>query len=442
MQSRFMKGDKNPTLLILASSKRTEQSYMETFIESKKKNESKSTLVIDKPQWEIREDKNSKEKFKVAIGNKFLASEVLPLDVSEKDLSIFRDKGFTIIDVPMGYYENFIDDIDIALTDIAGISTSSSNRYISGPRLAKVRNTDIKNPFTQEIIEVGNDPEDTVQYYDFFDMEKIDRSMMEKPLYIHLDMSISGDKTGIAGVWIKGKKPPVEGQPASKELFYQLAFHVSVKAPKGFQISFEKNRQFIYWLREQGFAIKEVTSDTFQSADLLQQLSAHGYTTNILSVDRVDTDHICKPYQYFKSTIYEERIAFYENKHLTEEIIGLERNNNSGKIDHSPMGINEKDACDAVCGALWTASKHGEEFDFDYGDTLDVIIDVAEESTPGQEKEQLTLDFENELKRTSNIFSKELTKDKEDNKDSTYLDFGLGAATTDFDPFLDDGIII
>ena len=38
MQSRFMHGEYNPTLLILASSKRTEQSYMETFIEGKKKN--------------------------------------------------------------------------------------------------------------------------------------------------------------------------------------------------------------------------------------------------------------------------------------------------------------------------------------------------------------------------------------------------------------------
>lgn len=50
MQSRFMKGEFNPTLLILASSKRTEQSYMETFIETKKKQESKTTYVVDEPQ--------------------------------------------------------------------------------------------------------------------------------------------------------------------------------------------------------------------------------------------------------------------------------------------------------------------------------------------------------------------------------------------------------
>lgn len=44
MQSRFMKGTKNPTLLVLASSKRTENSYMETFIADKRKR-------IVRPHW-------------------------------------------------------------------------------------------------------------------------------------------------------------------------------------------------------------------------------------------------------------------------------------------------------------------------------------------------------------------------------------------------------
>lgn len=50
MQSRFMKGEKLPTLHLLASSKRTEQSFLESYIELKKRNESKTTLVIDEPQ--------------------------------------------------------------------------------------------------------------------------------------------------------------------------------------------------------------------------------------------------------------------------------------------------------------------------------------------------------------------------------------------------------
>lgn len=338
MKSRFMKGEKLPTLHLLASSKRTEQSFLETWIETKKKNESKTTLIVDEPQWVIRTDKDSPRKFVVAVGNKFLENEVLPLDVKEEDLQIYRDKGYQLMYVPMGYYENFLDDLDIALTDIAGISTSNAMNYISGVRWSNVRNNEIKNPFTKEVLEVGNDPKDKTQYYDFFDFSQLPKNMLSKPLYVHLDMSISGDKTGIAGVWIKGKKPQKEGEPPSQELFYRVAFSVAIKAPKGRQISFEKNRQFIYWLREQGLNVKGVSSDSFQSADLGQTLNARGYNYSTISVDRVK-DGKCEPYQVFKSAIYEERIEIYPTKLLTEEIIGLVRDGN-GKIDHTPAGVN------------------------------------------------------------------------------------------------------
>ena len=341
MQSRFMHGEDNPTLLVLASSKRTESSFMETFIEGKRKTDSKTTRVVDEPQWVIRTDKDSPNKFKVAIGNKFLTSEVLPLNVSEAEVKLMRDRGYRILDVPMGYYESFIDDIEIALTDIAGISTTNSNKYISGARIAQIKTDKFKNLFTKDIIEVGNGPDDFIQYKDFIDLSRLDSIAKSKPLYIHMDMSVTGDKTGIAGVWIDGKKQQKPGESASKELYFRLAFSVSVKAPKGYQISFEKNRQFIYWLKDQGFNVKGISTDTFQSVDTGQTLAAKGFNYSVQSMDRVGPDRICKPYQYLRSTIYEQRIAIYEDSILlTDELIGLQRDNNSGKIDHDPSGIN------------------------------------------------------------------------------------------------------
>lgn len=436
MQSRFMKGEVNPTLMVLASSKRTEQSYMETFIKQKQENDLGTTKIVDEPQWVIREDKDSPIKFKVAVGNKFLSSEVVPLDVTEKELQIYRDRGYTLIDVPMGYYENFIDDIDIALTDIAGISTSSSSRYFSGPRIAKVRSDEIQNAFIRDVIEVGNNPEDTTQYIDYFDMDRIDKSLLNKPLYIHMDMSISGDKTGICGTWILGKKPSTDEKNMSKDLLYRPAFCVSVKAPKGFQISFEKNRNFIYQLKELGFNIKGVSSDTFQSADTLQQLQAHGFNTTIISVDRVDTDRICKPYQMLRSVIYEERIQLFNNKLLVEELIGLERNNNTGKLDHTSSGINSKDSCDSLCGSVWNASQHAEEFDFEYGDTLEALIDIS--SIPStvleSDAQQMTVSFEEELMRVSNEFRADVVNKTEEENNTN------NSVSDDF--FIYEGIII
>ena len=397
MQSRFMKGEHNPTILLLASSKRTEQSYLETFIDKKKQNESKTTLVVDEPQWVIRTDKDSPIKFKVAVGNKFLSSEVLPLTATEELVKTYRDRGFKIIDVPMGYYENFLDDIDIALTDIAGISTSNSSRYIAGPRIAAIKKDYLKNPFTKEVIEVGNARDDKTQYSDFFDMSKVDKDMLHKPLYVHLDMSVSGDKTGIAGTWIKGKQA---GAEAGKELHYQLAFSVAVKAPKGHQVSFEKNRIFIRWLREQGFNIKGISTDSYQSYDLRQQLEMENFKCDMISVDKLQ-DKVCIPYLYLKNTIYEERLEMYDTVLLTEELLGLERNNNSGKVDHSPSGINSKDIADALCGSLYNASLHAEEFAFDYSENLQTMLSAN--NGDANDLSQITIDFEEELKQAMQI---------------------------------------
>lgn len=417
MQSRFMHGDRLPTLHILASSKRTDQSFLETYIDMKKKNESKTTLIIDEPQWVIRTDKDSPNKFNVALGNKFLESEVLPLDITEKEIQSYIDRGYTILKVPMGYYENFRDDLDIALTDIAGISTSNAMKYINGVRWSECRDDTLKNPFTKEILVVGNAKDDHAQYSDFFDMTRVPKDMMSRPLYIHLDMSISGDKTGIAGTWIRSKTASKEGENSSKSLFYQLAFAVSIKAPKGYQISFEKNRNFIYWLREQGFNIKGISTDTFQSYDTGQQLKAKGFNTDVISVDRVGSDRICQPYLVYKNAIYEKRYKTFKQDVLTEEIVNLERNGN-GKIDH-PLGgtVGSKDCADACCGSLFNASQHAEEFAYDFGEDLSTTFDVNDTS----KGVQLEVDFEKALNEIHDPL-KNYKKHNDDNNNNNNSD--------------------
>ena len=439
MQSRFMKGEKNPTLLAIASSKRTEQSYLETLIADKKKNESKTTLIIDEPQWVIRTDKDSPHKFKVAVGNKFLESELLPLDADERMVNLYRDRGFSILEVPMGYYENFRDDLDQSLTDIAGMSVSLSSRFISGQRWAECKSELYRNPFTKDVITVGNARDDTVEYKDFFDLSAVDPKLKKFPLYIHLDMSVSGDKTGIGGVWLIGKRIR-QNDHRSSDLYYQTCFSVSIKAPKGHQVSFRKNRDFIRWLKSQGFNIKGISSDTYQSYDLQQSLSAEGFNCSIISVDRC-TDKICIPYQTFKTAIYENRLIVYNKcEQLTEEVIGLEKNNDTGAIDHSPAGINEKDQVDSICGALYNASQHGEEFAQDFGETYETIISVNSGNYQN-DREQITIDFEEALKQIQDpLHLSNTDTQRTTNKDSR-MDFGFGKSQKLPSVNISDGIL-
>ena len=406
MKSRFMrqKGEVTylPTLNIIASSKNSEQSFLEEYIQTKKKNESKNTLIVDEPQWVVDSRKDSATKFYVAIGNRFLANELLPLTTTKEELSYFRAKGYNILEVPIGYLENFKENIDGALMDIAGIATSSSLKYISGARWEEIKVDTYKNPFVKDVIEVGTN--DDVQYKDFFDLSRVPSNLKTKPLFIHLDMSTGGkgkgDKTGIGGVWMVGKRPKVEGEDSSRELYFKVAFSVSVKAPQGYEISFDKNRQFIRWLREQGFNIKGISSDTFMAAQIQQQLSADKFNVATVSVDRLDTQtHQCLPYAYFKSTLYDKRLEVYrECDLLTEEVLGLERESD-GHIEHPESGTQgSKDQIDGVVGALWNASQHAEEFAYEFGESLETIINVNSDN-PNQFKQQVIVDFENELKR-------------------------------------------
>ena len=137
MKSRFMRTLPDgstylPTLNIIASSKNNEQSFLDSFIQTKKTNESKTTLIVDEPQWVVDSRKDNKVKFFVAIGNKFLANELLPLTTTEEDLKLYKQKGYSILPVPIGYYENFQDNLDGSLMDIAGIASQSTIKYISG----------------------------------------------------------------------------------------------------------------------------------------------------------------------------------------------------------------------------------------------------------------------------------------------------------------------
>ena len=374
MMTRFVHDGKNPTMLVVASSKRSDQSFMEEYIKTLEKREGGKTLIIDRAVWEVKPKGTFKEEtFFFGLGNKFLESIVIPKDDYGK-IEIYRERGYKIKTAPMDFYDAAKEDIEMFLCDYAGISSTSANKYMSSEAVLRCINKNYKNPLP-DIIETGNGTDDTAQYYNYFDVSWVPYELKNKPLFIHLDMSISGDMTGIAGVWITGKKPTTDGDPG-KDLSFRLAFSTSIKAPKGHQISFEKNRNFIRWLKSAGFNVKEVSSDTFQSYDLQQQLKSEGFNCSILSVDRVGTNKICAPYQFLRSSVYEQRMEMYKSDRLFDEFVDVERNITTGKVDHTPNG--HKDALDAVCGATFTASKHAEEYAFNYGENLKATVELNE----------------------------------------------------------------
>lgn len=229
MQTRFIYRGKNPTVMCLASSKKGEKAFLEEHMKQKIAEGGQNAIIVDKAVWEVKPPETYSGKiFNVAVGNKFLASEIIPDGVDPNE---YLMRGYTTISVPIEFEENFRNGIDRALCDYAGVASSNLTKYISGIRVVDTTDDRLQNPFTKDTIQVGDAKDDTIQYKDFFDMSRVPRELMGKPLFIHLDMSISGDKTGIAGVWITGKKASTEN--SAKELSFQMAFGVAIEAPKG-----------------------------------------------------------------------------------------------------------------------------------------------------------------------------------------------------------------
>lgn len=86
--------------------------------------------------------------------------------------------------------------------------------------------------------------------------------------------------------------------------------------------------------------------------------------------------------------------------------------------------------CDAVCGALYNASSHAEEYAFDYGENIDAAVDVSMGGNPDYDRKQISVDFEEALKQIKDPLGLKSDEKREEIKrqTETFLDFGMGSA--------------
>lgn len=366
MESRFMVEGRNYGMMFLVSSKATESSFLEAYIADQVK-KGYPIYVVDQPLWKVKPAAYSGKMFKVAVGNKYVPSRVIA-DGSPEDIKARCEAavqmGLKVIDVPVEHRQAFDQNLDKALQDVAGISTSVVTKTFSIEKILKCKHPVYTNPFRSEVVTIGVD--DKLKLQDFFDESLLPDEIRSAPIFIHLDASVSGDRTGLSGVGIVGTKEVTqysadfEAEPVvSEELVYQQVFTVGIQAPSDSEISFEKTRQFCYYLRDEvGLNIKYISTDGFQSVDTRQILKVKGFETGYTSLDRSPDG-----YDGLKSAISDQRIILLQGcQELDDELSDLERDNMTRKYDH-PVG-GKKDEADSLAGALLDASKHKDEFLF------------------------------------------------------------------------------
>ena len=316
--------------LFAVSSKKTDQDFLEDHISKQKAAGNEHLLVFDAPQWEILpEGTFSKERFWLAVGDKHRKGFVVQ-DESDEALAELRDQGYSLMQVPLDMKTNFLADFDVALRDLAGISVPGSMSFISQEAIDKCIGNR-RNPFYQDILEIGT--KDAYAIEDFFHWEFLTPEILHADWFIHLDLSLNDDKTGIGGSCITGRKEIIGDNKKAVSLpYFSHIFNISIKSPVGDKIPYAKITNFICWLRKKGAHIEKITRDQYQSEYIAQLLEGEGFDVEKVSLDRTPDGYVT-----LRSVLLEERVDMLHIELLENELIQLQRDGFSGIPDH-PVG--------------------------------------------------------------------------------------------------------
>jgi hypothetical protein len=369
MKSRFEKAGKLPGILFIASSKTTHEDFVSRRL--KEAVNDPTIFVRDYALWEIKpEDYYSAEKFKVLVGNETMPSKILEPGEFER-INGTLPENTLIIDVPEDFRHDFERDLEGAIKDIAGCSVVSVSPFIQ-------RREKIQDAVVQDAQTYGPDRH-------FFSKMEYDPSKggefiwakavrpTAEPVYgrntvtslrpiinpnamrhIHIDIGLKHDALGFCMAHVGSFKDVVRrgesGEHLERAPIYVVDLMLRVVPPPGDEIILGDVRRLIYEISQHGYTITSVSTDSFQSTDLVQQLNQKGFNAKIVSVDTST-----EPYENLKTALYEDRVFMYEHPKLLTELRQLQRDYRKRKIDHPQRG--SKDCSDALAGVMWTLSQ-------------------------------------------------------------------------------------
>lgn len=378
LSSRFSKGGSIQGRMYLISSAKSTNAVLESFIRD---NEGQPGMHVSRyKQWEVLPaSKFSGEWFKLAVGNELLQSYIMGTNVTDEQVKEAEMKGYEVIDVPLETLHRFEMDLNRTLIDTCGISVQSSYKYIPY-RIVEPCVSNGTNPFQTEVIKTGL--EDKYQIKDFFIPELVPEILYSKKLYVHCDLSKSGDMTGISCVAVLGYKNQErytdDGDTTLlKEIVFRHVFSVGIQCPPNDELSMIKVKDFIHYLKyELGWNIAGVSCDGYQSLMLLQSLKLDGFDTKEVSMDILKNKE-CVGYTTFRNVLVEQRIKLLKLTELIKEITNLEKNETTGKIDHPKQTTKilsdgtkvksvGKDISDSLGGAIYNAVLSVDVNELDY----------------------------------------------------------------------------
>ena len=337
-KSRFlMSGQGLPGVLCLVSSKR----YPGEFTEQKKEERENDIRVngfsriyyYDKRSWEILpEDRFSKETFKVFIGDESRQPRIM-----EEEEKVKKNDKELVLYVPVDYKNEFNKDLTEALREIGGISVLSHFPFLHNRELVfSGFDNDKKSILTADSANFDDKP---LGFYKKFQDQRW-------PRWVHVDLGLTSDSAGVVCGYVSHFKLLNMGDYFGYMPYIKIDFMLEVTPIRNGEVQFNKIRDLVVKLRKNGLPIMWVTYDTWQSADSLQMLAKEGFSTGLVSLDKSPT-----AYDFLKSALYEKRLEAPMHTKGYKELISLERDKETMKIDHPPNG--SKDISDALAAVVY-----------------------------------------------------------------------------------------
>lgn len=345
IRSRFKSKDRSTFFgkSIVISSKQSEMAFLEQYTQDMINKDPEHIYIFDKPQWEVIPIELSGETFNVAYGNKNAKSRIMS---SEENVEQTKQQGYKVLDIPIEYRKDFEDNLNRALTEVAGVSVSYIDKFFSREYVSNAVDKTRTNPFSQDVLIVGL--KDNKNYKDYFNSSLIPQEYQEEKIYMHFDTSKNKDRTGISAVSQSRTNP---------EEIHQL-FTIYIEAPKNDQICFKKHEDFVFYLYDElGWDIKNISSDGFNSAQLKQNFILHGIEADYISPDRTSI-----PYLSLQRLLYDGLLKIIEIPLLEKELFELNMVNDTQKIDHPVQG--SKDGSDSLACAVQNCINHRTNEDF------------------------------------------------------------------------------
>lgn len=346
-KSRFATKIPLPGLIILSSSTRHTDDFLDRRIAEVRTANEPDVEIFRHRQYDVQPaSRFSDERFRLLVGTAEYASRILE---DHERAGEHYPEDARIESVPMDYYYEFKHRPEDALRDVCGVSTVNLSPFITqrekildavrrwkaGGNSHPVRraNVDLVDHGMPVIIPEALD-EDTT-----------------KPRFVHIDLSKSKDRCGIAMVRVEDfVELQVDHGVWERLPRYVVELAVSIQPSQARELDVAAVRNWVVSLRqEHNVPIYAVTYDGFNSMESIQVLRKLGIRSGLVSMDRD-----AEPYELLKRALYQDRLDYPDNDILVRELTQLDKNEQTGKIDHPAKG--SKDISDAVAGAMYRAA--------------------------------------------------------------------------------------